>query len=50
LFDQAKELGRKTYFQIMNLACVQAGEMAVGISPVAIKATTGTIQALDHAC
>jgi hypothetical protein len=49
LLDQGKELGRKTNLQIMNLTRVQAGEMAVGISPVAIKAATGTVQTLNHA-
>jgi hypothetical protein len=49
LLDLSKELRRKTNLQIMNLTRVQAGEMAVGISPVAIKAATGTVQTLNHA-
>jgi hypothetical protein len=32
----------------MNLSRIETGEMTVGISPVAIEAATGTIQALNH--
>jgi hypothetical protein len=48
LLDLTQELGRKNHFKINNLSGVKAGQVAVGISAIAIETTTGPIQALNY--
>ena len=46
--DPGDQIVRQDNIEILNLAGIQAGEVAVGITAVAIETTTGPIQALDH--
>ena len=48
LLDLAQKLGGKRDFKIVNFSGFKTGEVAVGISTVAVETTTGTVEAFNH--
>jgi hypothetical protein len=48
LLDLAEELGGEKHLKVLNVPGVEAGDVAMGLSPVTIKTPAGPIQALDH--
>ena len=48
-FDVLQHLGGQDDIKIADCAALQAGDVAVGISAVAVKPAGGAVEALDHA-
>ena len=48
--DLVEQLLGQDHVQILNRACCLAGEVAVGITAVAVEPAIGAIQALNHPC